>query len=406
MTAGDLLRSVTIAGGGVAGFSVARELRANGFDGTVRIIDPQGLPYDRPPLSKGYLAGETTAEALRLAPECWYDDNAVEIVTDSVAKLSPGTGGVLVARGGEIPSDIVVLATGGVARRLPVPGADSPGVHVLRNRADADALREALRPGTRLVVIGAGLIGAEVASTASAHGVAVTLVDPAPVPLVPALGPELAEFLHDQHAQHGVRVVPGSPLRITGTAVVVATGGEELTLDAEVVLTAVGLSVDTTLAASAGLDADDGVLTDTVGRTSHPAVYAAGDLARTRLPDGTLLRRGEHWEAATLDGTAVARAILGLAPQDRTPAWFWSDRYGQHVEAVGAMAGVGTTILREAGPRSRLAFRLDHDGRLVGCAAINGGKAFRAARRLVTRAAVVDVDELRDPAVDLRKAGR
>ncbi|HJQ47042.1 MAG TPA: FAD-dependent oxidoreductase [Amycolatopsis sp.] len=404
MTAGDPLRSVTIAGGGVAGFSVARELRANGFDGTLRIVDPEGLPYDRPPLSKGYLAGETTAKALLLAPDGWYDDNAVEIVTDSVAKLSPGTGGVLLTRGGEIASDAVVLATGGVARRLPVPGADSPAVHALRNRADADALRAALRPGAQLVVIGAGLIGAEVASTASAHGVAVTLVDPVPVPLVPALGPELAEFLHDQHAQHGVRVVRGSPLRITGTAVTVASISEPLTLQADVVLTAVGLAVDTTLAA--GLDVDDGVLTDTVGRTSNPAVYAAGDLARTRLPDGTLTRRSEHWEAATLDGTAVARAIVGVAPQDRPPAWFWSDRYGLHVEAVGAMAGPGTTILREAGPRSRLAFRRDHDGRLVGCAAVNGGKSFRAARRLVTRAAVVDVDELRDPAVDLRKAGR
>ncbi|GAB2961551.1 FAD-dependent oxidoreductase [Amycolatopsis acidiphila] len=396
MTAGHPVRSVTVAGGGLAGFTVARELRANGFEGTVRIVDPEGVPYDRPPLSKGYLAGAVTAEAIRLAPEQWYADNAVEVIEDSVAKLSPGSGTVLLAHGGEIASDAVVLATGGTARRL--PGACS--VPVLRDRADADSLRAHLRPGARLVIVGAGLIGAEVASTASAAGVAVTLVDPVPVPLVPALGPEIAEVLHRMHEERGVRVVRGKPVRSTIRSVEVERAhGTFLTLEADVVLAAIGLDVDTTLAASAGLPVAGGVVVGPDGRTSNPAVYAAGDLARTRLPDGTLVRRGEHWESALHDGTAVARSLLGLPLPERPPAWFWSDRYGVHVEATGSMAAPGSTVLRG----EHLAFRLDEDSRLVGCAAIDEGKALRAARRLIAGGAIVSARDLADPAVDLRR---
>ncbi|HVV07994.1 NAD(P)/FAD-dependent oxidoreductase [Amycolatopsis sp.] len=391
------LRSVTVVGGGLAGFTVARQLRANGFDGALRIVDPQGLPYDRPPLSKAYLTGAATLE---LAPAAWYDDNAIAVITGHVTKLSPGTGGVLLGEGREITSDAVVLATGGSPRAL-------PNTRVLRSRADADALREALRAGGELLIIGAGLIGAEVASSASTVGVPVTIVDPAAVPLVPAVGPELAGYLHAQHAKHGVRVIRGKPARIGGgTADIERHDGTSVRLDAGTVLAAIGLGVDTGLAESAGLPVHDGIEVDPACRTSNPAIYAVGDIARTRLPDGTLLPRGEHWESAMLDGTAAARSLLGLPAVARPPAWFWSDRYGQHVEAAGSMCTPGTTVLRETGPGSRVAFRVDTAGKLVGCAAVDNGRTLRAARRLIAREAVVGVEELRDPAVDLRKLGR
>lgn len=405
----DPVRSVTVAGGGLAGFTVTRELRAGGFDGAVRIVDPGGAPYDRPPLSKGYLTGEVTAEGIRLVPEDWYAENSVELITDRVTKLSPGTGDVVLERRGDLDSDVVVLATGGVARTLPIPGAAHPAVQVLRDTADAAGLRARLRPDARLVVVGAGLIGAEVASSAVALGVAaVTLVEPAPVPLAPVVGPELAQELHAMHEQNGGRVVHGTPARIeeSGAAVLVDVerpGQEDLVIEADVVLVAIGTGADVSLATDAGLAVTGAVEKDAGGRTSNPAVYAAGDGSRTRLPDGTLLGRTEHWEAAMLDGAAVARSILGIPHRERPPSWFWSDRYGVHVEATGSMSAPGTTVLREGCGRHRVAFRIDGEGRLVGCASINGGKALRAARKIIGRGAPVGAADLRDPAVDLKK---
>ncbi|GAB3688206.1 NAD(P)/FAD-dependent oxidoreductase [Saccharopolyspora tripterygii] len=409
MSTVDPVRSVTVVGGGLAGFTVARELRARGFDGTLRIVDPQGLPYDRPPLSKAYLSREAEAASLHLAPPDWYADNEVEVIEGSAEKIAVDCGSVVLAGGSGLNSDAVVLATGGRARRLPVPGGDLPGVVSLRDRADADALRESLRPGVRLTIIGAGLIGAEVASTATKAGARVTLVDPVPVPLAPAVGAELADELHGMHTAHGVEIIEGVPERIVAD-------GAELLVDverrqgrgrvvADVVLTAIGIDVDTTLPDSAGLAVDAGIEVDVAGRTSNPAVWAAGDGVRTRSADGTLHRRSEHWEAAMLSGTAVACSILDEEISARPPAWFWTDRYGVHVEAVGSMAAPGSTVLRRSDAQ-QVAFRLDNDGVLVGCAAIDAGKVLRAAKRLIMRGARVGADELADPTVDLKKVGR
>ncbi|WP_216892866.1 NAD(P)/FAD-dependent oxidoreductase [Nocardia alni] len=403
-------RTVTVAGGGLAGLTVARELRSRGFDGTVRIVDPEGLPYDRPPLSKAYLAGTTDRAALHLAPPDWFTDNDIRIVEDSVTKLDTGRGSVLLASGSELISDAVVLATGGQARRLPVPGSDHPGVLKLRTRADADQLRDKLFPGCRLVVVGAGLIAAEVASTATGLGAHVTLIDPMPVPLVPAVGEELARVLHEMHSAHGVEVLTGKPTRIAaeGKSLLVEVehshGADRLAAD--LVLVAIGIEPDTSLADAAGLRGDAGIEVTATGLTSNPGIWAAGDGIRIRTADGRLLPRSEHWEAAILSGTAVACGLLGEQAPQRPPAWFWSDRYGVHVEAVGSMTTPGSTVLRNAGTDRPIAFRVDTDGVLVGCAAIDGGKVLRAAKRLIMRRARVGLDDLVDPAVDLRKVDR
>lgn len=410
MSTADPVRTVTIVGGGLAGFTVARELRARGFDGSVRIVDPEGRPYDRPPLSKAYLSGEAETSALLLAPAGWYADNAVELVEDTVSTITPDRGTVSLSCGTELETDAVVLATGGRARRLPVPGGDLPGVVSLRNRADAEALRTALGPGVRLVVVGAGLIGAEVASTASKAGAQVTLVDPVPIPLVSAVGKELAETLHAMHGARGVSVLEGMPTRVAvdGNALLVDIEHRDALhrVEADVVLSAIGIEIDTSLADNAGLAVDGGIEVGVGGATSNPAVRAAGDGVRRRGPDGTLQQRSEHWEAALLSGTEAACGILGEKPPERAPSWFWTDRYGVHVEAVGAMSAPGTTVLRPGDGNQQLAFRVAADGRLVGCAAIDGGKPLRAARRLMVRGVRVGVDDLADPAVDLRKLGR
>lgn len=396
-----------MVGGGLAGFTVVRELRSRGFEGTLVLVDPAGIPYDRPPLSKEYLLGSRSVQDIEFAPAHWFAEQRVDVVAGQAVALDPGTGTVTLADGRSITSDRVVLATGGTARRLPVPGGDLESVWELRTRSDADRLRAALRPGVRLAVIGAGLIGAEAASSALLLGASVVLIDPVDPPLVPAVGTELARRLHDMHAERGITVVTGLPTAIRRTAdghrVVMA---DRDSIDAQVVLVGVGIEPDTALAEAAGLATENGILVDGFQRTSHPKVYAVGDASRTRLPDGTLLRRAEHWENARNTGATAAAALLDQELPRHGAQWFWSDRHGVHVEGVGSMVGDGTTVVRTKDGRPSVVFHVDPDGFLAGCAAVDGGLAVRAARRIIDRRIRVDLESLADPAVDLRKLAR
>lgn len=397
--------SLLIVGGGLAAFTAAQELRAKGFDGSIRIIDPGGAPYDRPPLSKQYLAGEFTADQLNFEPDDWFAEHRVDLIADTVTALDADSGTVTLAGSGTAQADLVLLATGGSPRRLPIPGGDDPGLLYLRTKADADTLRSRLVPGHRLAVIGAGLIGAEVASTAVDKGVRTTLIDPMPIPGVGLLGPELGAVLHAMHTDRGV------DLKTIGTSAISAADGEwQVRLDdgevviADSVLVAIGIEPDTRLAADAGLALDRGVLVDSAQRSSHPRVFAAGDVARTVI-DGVAQRRHEHWESAMHEGQSAAAGILGEEPPDHGAPWMWSDRYGLHVEAVGDMTA-GEPVLREVDGRPVMAFRLGADGRMLGAAAIDGGVSVRAARRIIDRGIVVDPAQLADPSVALKKLMR
>jgi len=300
----------------------------------------------------------------------------------------------------------VVLSLGGRPRMLPIPGGDLPGLLTLRTKDDANRLRSRLVPGARIAIIGAGLIGAEVASTAVKEGAEVTLVDPVPVPLAPICGAELAVRLHQMHAAHGVDVR-------TAMTTGISLDGEEYTLTlndgstvvADTVLVAVGILPETGLAQAAGLETDQGIVVDEAHRTSNPAVYAAGDVARIRRSDGTLLRRHEHWESATHGGQRVAAAILGRELPQFGASWMWSDRYGVHVEAVGDMVN-GTPIERVVDGTTIASFRIEADGRLIGACTIDGGTAVRAARRIIDRGIVVDPNKLADPTIELKKLAR
>lgn len=401
------LESVIIAGGGMAGFATARELRSRGFGGQLTIIDPEGLPYDRPPLSKDYLLGTRSSEQILLAGEDWFRDQGIEVLAGRAAGLKPDGGMVLLEDGRELAADKIVLATGAAARRLDIPGGDLETVLGLRNRGDADKLRDLLHPGVRLTIVGAGLIGAETASAALTLGAEVTLIDPADPPLVPAVGPALARRLHRMHEEHGIRVLTGIPAAITvqGKEHRIALEGGAA-VSADLVLVGIGVVPATELAVSADLDTDNGILVDEHQRTSHPNVYAVGDAARLRLPDGTLLRRAEHWEHARNTGITAAAALLDRELPVHGAPWFWSDRHGVHVEGVGSMAGEGRLVIREKEGLPAAAFRLDTEGRMQGCAAIDGGFTVRAARRIIDRRIPVDPAQLADPAVDLRKLAR
>lgn len=401
------LESVTIVGGGMSGFTVAKELRSRGYTGSLTLIEPAGVPYDRPPLSKDYLLGKRGTEEIQLAAATWFEDQQVTIITGKAVALRPDEATVVLADGREFTADKVVLATGGTARRLPIPGGDLGSVLELRTREDADRLRSLLQPGARLAIIGAGLIGAEVASSALPFGAEVVLIDPVDPPLVPAVGHELAHRLHAMHPDNGVDVVTGVPTSITVDEAghhVSMDSGDTITADA--VLVGIGIVPETALAESAGLETDNGTLVDESQRTSHANVYAVGDSSRTRLADGTLLRRAEHWEHAMNTGATAAAALLGLDLPKHGVSWFWSDRHGVHVEGVGSMVGEGATIVREKDGEPFVVFKLDADGYLAGCAAIDGGLAVRAARRIIDRRIPVDPEQLADPAVDLKKLAR
>ncbi|PRB68054.1 FAD-dependent oxidoreductase [Arthrobacter sp. MYb213] len=402
------LESVIIAGGGMAGFTAARQLRDRGYTGKLTIVDPEGMPYDRPPLSKDYLLAKRDATQILLSAADWFTTHNVQVITAKVVELDVDTPTVTLSDGQQLGADKIILATGGTARRLPIPGGQLPTVLELRTMKDADHLRSKLGDGVRMAIVGAGLIGAEVASSALQLGATVTLIDPVDPPLVPAVGEVLARRLHQMHDQQGVSVVTGVPTDITvngnGVHTISLQDGE--TIEADVVLVGIGIVPDTGLAATSGLDTDNGILVDESQRTSHRNVYAIGDTARTRLADGTLLRRAEHWEHAMNTGTTVAAALLGEELPAHGASWFWSDRHGVHVEGVGSMLGEGTQVIREVEGIPVAAFRIDEQGMLAGCAAIDGGLMVRAARRIIDKQKPVNAEQLADPTIDLKKLAR
>lgn len=413
---------ILIVGGGVAGFSAAQELRSRGYAGALTLVSPEGLPYDRPPLSKGYLLGTEDADRILLAPESWYAEHGVEVVAARATELDLSADRPVVAMddGTRLGADRLLVATGALPRRLGIPGGEA--ALTLRSRADADALRRVLVPGARIAVVGAGLIGAEVASAAAALGAEATLIDPVATPLVPAVGEDLALRLHAMHGERGVVTLVGTPAAIedgthdAAAHLVRLADGRAVAADAVVV--GVGVAPDTALAEAAGLETEDGIVVGPDGSTSHAAVFAAGDATRVRRQGavvrggtpGVLQRRAEHWEAAVRSGQAAAAGMLGEAPAEVGAPWFWSDRHGVHVEAVGTMdarlAPGARTALREADGVPVAAFLVAADGHLLGAAAIDQPLVVRAARRIIDRGLVPDPDRLADPSVDPRRLAR
>jgi 3-phenylpropionate/trans-cinnamate dioxygenase ferredoxin reductase component len=332
-------RTFMIVGGGLAGAKAAQTLREEGFDGRVVLLGEEDVaPYERPPLSKDYLRGDAGRDAIWAQEEGWYEAHDVELRTSTrAAELALASSEVVLDGGERIGYDQLLLATGSAARRLPIDGAELDGVHLLRTVADSDALREALTPGVRVVVIGAGWIGCEVAASAKQRGADVTMVAPEDVPLERVLGSEVGAVFREVHASRGVELVLGTGVeaiegsgRVSGVR---TTGGR--TLGADLVVVGVGAAPRTELAAAAGLTVQDGVLTDDRLRTSAPNVFAAGDIARAQHPILGETIRVEHWGTALEQGPAAARNMLGRdLAYDRIP-YFFSDQYDVGMEYAG-----------------------------------------------------------------------
>lgn len=373
MTTGTVL----IVGAGLAGSRCAETLRAEGFDGRVLLVgDEPYAPYERPALSKEFLAGER--EQLELRGGDFWEERGIELALGRrVAAVD-----VERRRADGIRWDALVLATGARARRLPF--AVPAGVHTLRTLADAQALRDALVPGSRLAIVGAGFIGAEIASTARTLGVEVTLVDVGRAPLERVLGPEVGGVLAERYRTGGVDVRLGVGLgrflahpdgRVRGVEL---TDGAEVACDTALV--AIG-------AAPAGELAGGGpVETDACGRTSLPGVYACGDVASAWRPAVSRHLRVEHWTSAAGQAGAVARAILGHErPYDDLP-YFWSDQFGLRLQYVGhAEEWAGVEI--EGGPDAFVARYVDRQGRSLAALAANRPREVGLLRRELAAAA-------------------
>jgi 3-phenylpropionate/trans-cinnamate dioxygenase ferredoxin reductase component len=398
------MSAFVIVGAGMAGGKAAETLREEGFDGRVVLIgaEPE-RPYERPPLSKDYLRGESERAAVYLQEDAsWYEQHEVDLrPSTSVESLDVGERAVVLEGGERIAYDALLLATGAEPRRLPVPGADLEGVHLLRTLEDCDALRGVLDRGGRLVVVGAGWIGCEVAASARQRGMEVAVIEPQSVPLERVLGPELGAFYRDVHLDHGVVLGLGTGVEaIEGSGRVErvrSTDGE--TFEADAVLIGVGVAPRTALAEGV-LDVDDGILVDAGLRTSAEGVFAAGDVASQDHPLLGRLRV-EHWANALEQGPAAARAMLGQdVSYDRVP-YFFSDQYDVGMEYAGHSRPDDEVVFRgDPATREFIAFWL-RDGRVAAGMNVNVWDVNEHIQALVRSGMTVDVARLTDPDVAL-----
>jgi 3-phenylpropionate/trans-cinnamate dioxygenase ferredoxin reductase subunit len=391
-----------IVGGGLTGASAAAALRAKEFDGRVVVVaEERHLPYERPPLSKEYLRGESDQPKFA-KPDEFYREHDIEVLTSTAAlAIDPAGRTVRLGDGTSLPFSLLLLATGSRARQLPVPGADLPGVQYLRTVADADAIRAAAARGGRAVVVGGGWIGAEVAASLRQLGLDVAIVMQSLVPLEAVLGLEVGAVYRDLHVAQGVELHPGRQVtRIVGSER--AEGVETDTGDVirgDLVVVGVGAVPRTELAEVAGLAIDRGVVVDEFLETSAPGIYAAGDIAAAWNPTLGRRIRVEHWDNAKRQGAAAAANMLGAGEAyDRLP-YFYSDQFDLGMEYVGHADRWDRVVLRgDPGDGKFLAFWLDGN-RLVAGMNANIWKVNGAIRALVGR--TVAADRLADPQVPL-----
>jgi len=401
-------QTFVIVGASLAGAKAAETLRAEGFDGRVMLIGEETeRPYERPLLSKEYLRGEKPAAKLYVHDEGFYTDNDIELLTGThVASVDTGTREVTLQDGSRIPYSRLLLSTGAAPRRLLLPGADLPGVRYLRRMGDSDALRAAITASSRVVVIGAGWIGSEVAACARQMGAEVAIIAPDAVPLERVLGPKVGAVYRDLHAEHGVDLHLST--RVEAIVGVGAAQGVRTTdgsvVEGDVVVVGVGASPRDELARDAGLTLADGILVDEFLRTSAPDVFAAGDVAATWNTMYHTRIRMEHWANALNQGQTAARNMLSqdshFTPYAKLP-YFYSDQYDLGMEYNGYATGWDRVVLRgDRYGREFLAFWLK-DGRVLAAMNANVWDQGDHIKALVRSCATIDTDALADPSVPL-----
>ncbi|MCG7207377.1 NAD(P)/FAD-dependent oxidoreductase [Streptomyces arenae] len=399
---------VLIVGAGQAGAQVAGELADAGFPGTVGIVGAEDTPpYERPPLSKGYLSGEASAESLLLRPaDRWAADGAELLLGTEVIEVDPSEHMVTTAGGERLGYGRLVWAAGGRARILPVPGADLDGVHYVRTLADADRLKTQLPTARRAVVIGGGFIGLEAAAAFAKAGLDVTVVEAMDRLLGRVTSPVVSEFFAKVHGEHQVDVLFGHGVtEITGSngAVKGVALSDGRTISADIVVVGVGLVPNVEPIIQAGAVGANGVEVDESGRTTLPDVFAAGDCANFANAHTRQARmRLESVQNAVEQGRAVARAILGMDQPSPAVPWFWSNQYDIKFKTMGILTGYDTSIVRGDPSSGRFSVVYLLDGAVIAVDTLNNVRDYAQAKVLIKSQAQVDPAAVADPTVQLK----
>jgi 3-phenylpropionate/trans-cinnamate dioxygenase ferredoxin reductase subunit len=398
--------SFVVVGASLAGATAAVTLRQEGFDGAITLIGAEPHPpYERPPLSKQYLRGETPFEKALVRPVSFYDQHRIETIFGARAtRLEPANRIVRLDSGRRVRYDKVLLATGVRNRRPSIPGLDLEGVLDLRSVVDADALRRHIEPGKRAVVIGMGFIGCEVAASLRQMGVGVVAIESSPAPLFRVLGKDVGTAVAAMHHDHGVDTIfEDLVVRFEGherVERVITKRGRRLECDFAVV--GVGVEPVVDFLAESGIGIDNGILVDEFCRTTVEGIYAAGDVANHWHPLFERRMRVEHWQNAMLQGAAAARSMLGTGQPYDAMHWFWSDQYDANLQYAGFHHEWDRVVVRGSlERRSFVAFYLNQ-GRMDAVVALNRGKDVRRAMPLIRSRAFVEPERLKDEDLDLR----
>lgn len=393
-----------IVGAGHAGAMAAVEMRKAGFLGAITLIgDETHLPYERPPLSKDILLGNAPTPPLLHTREA-LEAAAVRLELGvAVTQIDPAARRLVMADGRSMTFDRLLLATGGAARALPVPGGEN--AVMLRSLDDALALKARLTPGARVVVIGAGVIGLEVASSAVSIGCAVTVIERAAGPMERSAAPVIQDYVSQMHRGRGVALRYGATLAAIetvgdGSLRVVMKDGSAIAAD--IVVAGVGLTPNVALARAAGLSIDHAILVDDHGRTSAEGIYAAGDAVSFWHPLHERHLHWQTWQHAQNHGKAVARRMVGAEDKPYAPTpWFWSDQHGINLQFTGYPTEGDETVVRGDPDTHRFAAFHLRDGRVVGGTFINSGGMVRPTQALIASKAVIPAESLADPGIPL-----
>lgn len=398
------MQKIVVVGAGQAGASLVAKLRTLGFDGQITLIGAEAVPpYQRPPLSKAYLLGDMTLERLFLRPESYYADNNIDLrLGTEVTAIDPAAQTVRV--GDEVLDyDALVLTTGSAPRYLPASiGGTLEGVHVVRGLSDVDGMEPEFQAGKSVLIVGGGYIGLEAAAVAAKKGLKVTLVEMADRILQRVAAPETSDYFRALHTAHGVEICEGVGLnRLIGEGRV---SGAELsdgsTLDVDFVIVGVGITPGTALAEAAGLEIDNGIKTDAEGRTSDPAIWAAGDCASFPYRDGRL--RLESVPNAIDQAECVAENLLGAGKAYVPQVWFWSDQYDVKLQIAGLSTGYDRIITRAGDKEGAVSFWYYQGDTLLAVDAANDPRAYMVGKRLIDGGKSPAPDLLADPETDLK----
>ena len=401
-----------VVGASLAGAKAVEALRDAGFDGRIILVGEEtDRPYERPVLSKELLKGEKPREKAYVHAEDWYAEHDVELLLGTTATAVDRNGKVVqLSSGDELHYDKLLLTTGSSPRHISVPGADLPGVHYLRRVGEAEALRDAFAKGGRVVVVGAGWIGLEVAAGARHHGVEVTVIEPQGQPLLGVLGEEVGAVFARLHRDHGVDLRLGTGVEgfeaLAGGGVGVRTSTGDV-VEGDLVVVGVGITPNTQLAEAAGLEVDNGIVVDELLRSSDPSVYAAGDVANAVNPLLGTRVRVEHWANAQNQGTAAGKSMAGKGEPYAKLPYFFTDQYDLSMEYHGYAGRDEPNVADQVvvrgeplGGKPWYAFWLG-GGRVLAGMNVDDWDAADAIKALARERKVVDPARLADPSIPL-----